>query len=177
MTEHKTPTDPERPSGAAHDAIGADNTPDETFTWTDPNEVPKADGRPAEAAGGAASSVVSDLTAILGFLREAVEDLADRAAPTVREFAARAAELAAVAADRAAPLVKRAGEVTADASGKLASKSRDWAAELRSSLSSDDPTATPTAAAGNEPPVRPSAAEHGTNDPQAPGGPEKSGPG
>ena len=33
--------------------------------------------------------------------------------------------LTAIAADRAAPLAKRAGEVTADASGKIASKSRE----------------------------------------------------
>ncbi len=42
--------------------------------------------------------------------------------------------LAAIAADKAAPLAKRAGEVTADASGKLASKSREWASELRASV-------------------------------------------
>ena len=65
--------------------------------------------------------------AILESLREAVDDLAERATPAVREIGARAAEFAAMAADRAAPLAKRAGEATSEASGKLAEKSRSWA--------------------------------------------------
>jgi len=106
---------------------------------------------------------MSTATAILESLRGAVDDLAERAAPTMREFSARAAELAAVAADRAVPLAKRAGEVTADVSGKLASKSRDWASDLRSSPGSADDAATPKPAvddaatpkpaAGNEAPM------------------------
>ena len=47
-------------------------------------------------------------TAILDSIREAIDDLAERATPTVREFSARAAEFAAVTADRAAPLAKKA---------------------------------------------------------------------
>ena len=89
---------------------------DETFTWT--NE------EPAASATGAAGSTA---TSILESVREVVDDLAERAAPTVRELSARAAELTAIAADKAAPFAKRAGEVTADASGKLASRSREWA--------------------------------------------------
>jgi hypothetical protein len=46
--------------------------------------------------------------------------------------------LAAVAADRAAPFAKRAGEVTSDASGKLATKSRIWAADVRASMAAPD---------------------------------------
>ena len=164
MTEHMNPTEPTPKPGAAHDAAGDRNTPDETFTWTGETEAPKPDGGPAgaEATGGAGASVMSTATAILESLRGAVDDLAERAAPTVREFSARAAELAAVAADRAVPLAKRAGEVTADVSGKVASKSRDWASDLRSPPGSADyaatPTpaaddaATPTPAAGNEAP-------------------------
>ena len=100
---------------------------DETFTWTD--EAPPEPGR-----SGAASSAAS----ILDSVRDAVDDLAERAAPAVRELSARAAELTAKAADKAAPLVKRAGEVTADASGKLASKSREWASELRASVATTE---------------------------------------
>ena len=154
MTEHMNPTEPTPKPGAAHDAAGDGNTPDETFTWTGETEAPKADGGPArvEATGGAGASAMSTATAILESLRGAVDDLAERAAPTMREFSARAAELAAVAADRAVPLAKRAGEMTADVSGKLASRSRDWASDLRSSSGSADDAATPTPAAGNEPP-------------------------
>ena len=93
---------------------------DESFSWQD---EPPAEAR---AAGG------STATAILDTVRDVVDDIAERAAPTVRELSARAAELTAIAADKAAPLAKRAGEVTADASGKLATKSREWASGLRS---------------------------------------------
>ena len=148
MTEHRNPIDPDPQSGAAHDASGDGKAPDETFTWTDASEETTGDGDPAGAGGGAGASAKSTATTILESLRGAVDDLAERAAPTMREFSARAAELAAVAADRAAPLAKRAGEATAEVSGKLAAKSRDWAAEIRSSL---DP-ADAADAAGNEPP-------------------------
>jgi hypothetical protein len=125
------------------------NKPDETFTWTgDAGSDGGADGPRAAGGTGASdtgasgasggSSPAATATAILESVREAVDDLADRASPTVREFSARAAELAADAADRAAPLVKRAGDATADASGKLASNARNWAAELRASLASSD---------------------------------------
>ncbi|MEA2609715.1 MAG: hypothetical protein QOJ75_1958 [Chloroflexota bacterium] len=130
MTDSTTPPPPDEPKA------------DETFTWTQPS--PGSHG-PADAAGTAPTSILESV-------REAVDDLAERAAPSVREFSARAAELAAIAADRAAPLVKRAGEVTADATGKLATRSRSWAADLRSSTGSTataekpiepDPESTP----------------------------------
>lgn len=108
MTESTTPPPPEEP------------TADETFTWTQPPV-----SHPGAGSAGTAA------TSLLESVRDAVDDLAERAAPSVREFSARAAELAAIAADRAAPLAKRAGEVTADASGKLATLSRGWAADLR----------------------------------------------
>ncbi len=115
---------------------------DETFTWT--NEG--ATSQETKGAGG------STATSILESVREVVDDLAERAGPTVREISARAAELTAIAADRAAPFAKRAGEVTADASGKLASKSREWASELRTSVGTAEPppdaSATDAAAPG-----------------------------
>lgn len=127
MTEPITPP-PDRPES------------DETFSWTQPTPDPH----------GGAGSVGSTATSILDSVRGAVDELAERAAPSVREFSARAAELAAVAADRAAPLAKRAGEVTADASGKLATKSRIWAADLRASMGSQGHDAGPTAPAPAE---------------------------
>jgi hypothetical protein len=104
---------------------------DETFTWTNESET----GQDARSTGGATA------TSILDSVRDVVDDLAERAGPTVRELSARAAELTAIAADRAAPLAKRAGEVTADASGKLASKSREWASELRTTVATAERSA------------------------------------
>jgi hypothetical protein len=117
MTESTNPSPADEPKA------------DETFTWT--NEG--ATGHESKSAGG------STATSILESVREVVDDLAERAGPTVREISARAAELTAIAADRAAPFAKRAGEVTADASGKLASKSREWASELRTSVATAEP--------------------------------------
>jgi hypothetical protein len=87
-----------------------------------------------------AGSAASKATDVLEQLREAVEDFAEKATPVVRQFSAKAAEVVATAADKAVPLAHKAGEVTADASGKLAVKSRSWAADVRESLSSNGST-------------------------------------
>jgi hypothetical protein len=117
---------------------------DDTKSTTEPT-----DGAPEGGAKATAENV-------LGSLREAVDDIAERAAPTVRELSARAAELTAAAAVKAAPLVKRAGEVTADASTKLAEKSRGWAADLRSGVGAgvagDQPSPSEAAAASEPDP-------------------------
>lgn len=90
---------------------------------------------PASASGG-----------IMDSIRDAFDDIAERAAPTVKEYSAKAAELTATAADKAAPLARKAGEATADASGKLAEKSRAWASDIRAALGTDaeKPAATET---------------------------------
>ena len=81
---------------------------------------------------------------VLEQLRDAIDDLAERASPTVREYSARIAELAAFTADRTAPFLKRAGEATAEASGKLAERSRTWAADIRASQGTSGAAATPS---------------------------------
>ena len=152
--------------------------PDETFTWTGDKEGDSAQGHAdhadhstgstgstGSAGTGASGSAAgaSSATALLETLREAVDDLAERASPTVREFSARAAELVATAADKAAPLAKRAGEATSEASGKLAEKSRSWASELHASAGTDaeagDATGhgTDTSSIPTPPPVTPDA--------------------
>ncbi|MBA2702009.1 MAG: hypothetical protein H0U58_09950 [Chloroflexi bacterium] len=110
------------------------------YEWTSGQPTDPADAGTPDPAGTsdarsrAGSSIGTD---ILGSLRDAVDDLVERAGPTVREISAKAAELAASAADRAAPIARRAGEATADASGQLAQKSRGLASDLRSSLSGE----------------------------------------
>lgn len=124
MTDSTTPTPPDEPKG------------DETFAWTEPSSGSRTSSASASATA----------TSILESVRDVVDELAERASPSVREFSARAAEFAAIAADRAAPFAKRAGEVTADASGKLAIKSRSWAADLRASVASTAAEAEPVEA-------------------------------
>ena len=81
---------------------------------------------PGEAgpAGGGAARPVRPFDAIL-------ENLFARAAPVVREIAARGAELAANAGESAGPLVRRAAEKTDAAGGRFADRSRKFATDLR----------------------------------------------
>ena len=105
-----------------------DDRGDEPPTW---NAEPREGS--AKPAGDAAPS--SAAASLLESLREAIDDMTERATPTVREVSARVAELtAAAAAAKAAPFAKKAGDATADASGKLAERSRTWAAEVRASM-------------------------------------------
>ena len=148
MTENETPnpTPADQPKA------------DETFTWTSDTTPPAGD----KGAG------TTTAASILDSVRDVVDELAERAAPTVRELSARAAELTAIAADKAAPFAKRAGEVTADASGKLAEKSRGWASELRSvaTAETDADTGGPAPTAGFEPAE---GAREGEDQPGQPG--------
>lgn len=157
-------TEPTMPS-PADDRKADEPKADETFTWT---------GEPAPAApsGPAAGATPAS---ILESVRDAVDDLAERAGPTVRELSAKAAELTALAADKAAPLAKRAGEVTADASGKLASKSREWASGLRGApATADHPAADETGAPAPTPGFDPAEGAADRSDlPDASGQPDQ----
>jgi hypothetical protein len=93
----------------------------------------------ASDAGAAASAKATD---VIETIRVAVEDFAEKAAPVVRQFSVKAAEVVATAADKAAPLAHKAGDATADASEKLAVRSRAWAADMRGSLAGDGSTTT-----------------------------------
>ena len=114
-----------------------DTPADETFGWT-------ADA--GETSEEARKSTTETVQSILGSLRDAFDDLAERATPTVREVGARTAEITALAAHKAAPMVRKAGDVASDASEKLAVKSRDWAAEVRASIPGDSAEAATGAA-------------------------------
>jgi hypothetical protein len=128
MTDPTTPNHDEPAEGPRDDAYAA---PGGAETASDPGAASGGWGSP-----GAGSNASNAATSILESLRDAIDDLADRAGPTVKEYSVKAAELAAVAADKTAPLARKAGEATADASTKLADKSRSWAAGVRESLGS-----------------------------------------
>ena len=115
-------TDPAATNGNA-----AGGASDETFAWTNPDE-------PASGGGDARATAER----MIGQLQSMIDSVATTAAPVVRQIGAKAAELAAVAADRAGPLAHKAADATADASVRLASKSRTWAADLRSRVDGSD---------------------------------------
>jgi hypothetical protein len=123
-------------TSTATTSTATDATPDPT---AEPPTVAPPPGEPFD--GGANADAASDPAAeasVLGSFQDAVEDLTERAGPTVREFTARSAEVAAIAADKAGPFARRAGEVTADASIRLAERARAWAADIRASLGEAD---------------------------------------
>jgi hypothetical protein len=123
---------------------------------------------PDAASTGRRGSV--DAGAILEQIREVVDDLAERAGPTVKQVSAKAAEVIATAADRAAPLAQRAGEVTAEASGKLSEKSRTWASEVRDQLGGDGGTGAAGGPIGTA--TSPGSGAGTTTSAGATGGPE-----
>jgi hypothetical protein len=104
--------DTSRPGGSA----------DESFGW--PAEGADANAKGEGGAGATAERMVSQLQAM-------IDALATQAAPVVRQVGAKAAELAAAAADRAGPIAHKAADATADASVKIAERSRTIAADLR----------------------------------------------
>jgi hypothetical protein len=90
---------------------------DDSFAWTEPEKE----------QGGAGQQAREWLTQ----LQAMIENLATQAAPVVREVGIKAAELAAKAGEKAGPVAQRAAEITGQAGTKLASRSRDLAADLR----------------------------------------------
>jgi hypothetical protein len=106
---------------------GASGSADETFDWT-------AERGDAAEQGGAGATAER----MLGQLQSMIDQVATQAAPVVRQIGAKAAELAAAAADRAGPIAHKAADVTADASVKIAERSRVLAADLRRELSGND---------------------------------------
>ena len=93
---------------------------DETFGWT-----PEPEAEPKEGGAGAAAE------RMIGQLQSMIDSIATQAAPVVRQIGVKAAELAAAAADRAGPIAHKAADATADASTRIAERSRVIAAELR----------------------------------------------
>jgi hypothetical protein len=112
-------TDPSD-AGASTGGTGAD----ESWGWN-------AEGPESSSPGGTADRIVSQL-------QQMIDTIATQAAPVARQIGAKAAELAALAADRAGPIAHKAADATADASVKIAERSRVFAADLRREMGSTD---------------------------------------
>ena len=108
----------------------SDANRDETFGWTDPE---------GQAAGQGAGTPAERM---LAQLQSMIDSIATQAAPVVKQVGAKAAELAAAAADRAGPIAHKAADATAGASVKIASRSREFAADLRRDSNGHGGTAT-----------------------------------
>ena len=110
-----------RPSGNDDSATPKSTAPgaDETFGWTADDTA-----QSGQASGNTAERMISQL-------QQMIDSIATQAAPVVRQVGIKAAELAAAAADRAGPFAHKAADATADASVKIAERSRVLAADLR----------------------------------------------
>jgi hypothetical protein len=93
---------------------------DETFGWT-------AEQSETTSQGGASATA----DRMISQLQSMIDSIATQAAPVVRQIGAKAAELAAIAADKAGPIAHKAADATADASVRIAERSRVLAADLR----------------------------------------------
>jgi hypothetical protein len=104
-----------------------------------PKEDPMTDQTtpdPADPTNGKTTTdgIAGNASQIIETIKEAIDEFAERAAPTVREVSARVAEVTSAAAAKAAPLAKKAGEATAEGAEKLAEKSKGWAADVRQTI-------------------------------------------
>jgi hypothetical protein len=130
MTDDQFRTPPSDDGATNPTSSGAD----ETFGWTaDPN-APSGDA----ATGNTAERMVAQLQSM-------IDSIATQAAPVVRQVGIKAAELAAAAADRAGPMAHKAADATADASVKIAERSRVIAADLRRDVTGADSGSSATA--------------------------------
>ncbi len=140
MTDEQTPPT-DKPADDSANPTAAAPSPDETFGWT---------GDDATTSGQASTGTTAER--MVSQLQSMIDSLATQAAPVVRQVGLKAAELAA--ADRAGPIAHKAADATAEASVKIAERSRVFAADLRRDIaaatngnSSDEGASTATAVA------------------------------
>ena len=118
-----------------------ENTPDRPTTY-DSSVAPEATDLVPTRPGNdepTGAPVVRQLDSI-------IENLAGYAGPVLREIAARAADLAVKAGEAAGPMAHKAAEKTEEVGGRLATKGREVATDMRR-----DASTTPINPATTEP--------------------------
>ena len=91
-------------------------------------------GRPAASGDMPSPKPSSGRSAgepVIRQLDSIIDNLASYATPVLREIAARAAELAAKAGEAARPMAQKAADKTEEVAGRLATKGREVASDLR----------------------------------------------
>lgn len=103
------------------------------------DEATGATGAPGADTGsgtgpgtGSARTPGIDVQAMLGQLQGMISKVAAASEPTLREVAAKAAELAAVAAERAGPLAHTIADKTEEVSHTVAGRASGFASSIRS---------------------------------------------
>jgi hypothetical protein len=138
---------------------------DETFSWQGADTADA--GMEAEAETGSTSDRAREW---LSQLEVMIGNIAEQAAPVVREVGAKAAELAAVAADRAGPVAHRAADWFDEKGPAAAERARRLAADLRSALPEEggESESTPGEDSTAAPSGDATAAPGGDGEPQQP---------
>jgi hypothetical protein len=90
-------------------------------------------------------------------LQVMIDQAGKTAGPVLRDVAAKAAELAAVAAENAGPVAHKAATVTEHVGDRLASRSKDLAADLRKAAEAARVHNAETADDGSKPDDAPKA--------------------
>lgn len=119
-----------------------DETPSQT---TDPLGAAQP-GASSELVPTRPGSTVPTSEPVVRQLDSIIENLAGYALPVLREIAARAAELAAKAGEAAGPMAHKAAEKTEEVGGRLATKGREVASDIRRDASAttiNPPTTEP----------------------------------
>jgi hypothetical protein len=93
--------------------------------------TPPEDPMSSTGGGGSGSADPARTEPAIRQLDTMIENVANYAAPVLREIAARAAELAAKAGQAAGPMAHRAAEKTEQVGGRLATRGREVASDLR----------------------------------------------
>ena len=108
-------------------------------------EAPNGEGAPADgpAPDERHSRWMEQLQAM-------IDNVASAAAPTMRELAAKAAELAAKAGDAAGPFAHRAASVTTDVGQRVAARGREIATDLRRAADAEGGDAPAAAETGGD---------------------------
>jgi hypothetical protein len=131
------------------------------MTEQTPDRTSENDGPIASDANGLVptqlESTEPTTAPVVRQLDSIIDNLAGFAVPVLREIAARAADLAAKAGEAAGPMAHKAAEKTEEVGGRLATKGREVAADIRR-----DADTTPLNPATTEPETQePAAAEAG----------------
>ncbi len=149
MDENRTTPTPETDDSGNPTQAAPENVPaEEVIEMSGPETIEE----PAETSNGTDDQAGStdpsgsrrpDVQQMVSQLQHMIDQLATQASPALKEVAAKAAELAAAAANRAGPIAHKAAGMTESVGQRVATKSSQVAANLRTQPSGPD-TATAT---------------------------------
>lgn len=114
----------EMPQQPAEEPNAPSGGPEQAYEWKGADTTSGAPGEDVGTGSRSGREWVDQLQSM-------IDDLANQAAPVVRQIGAKAAELAALAGEKAGPIAHRAADATETAGIRLAERSRHLAEDLK----------------------------------------------